>query len=88
MDLGIVQPSLGAITLEQKPMMTGKGNIVITFDTGNSDINGKKVQLHHAENGTWTCETTDDRKYATKSCSCYSIKYCVISCFSRKNVLN
>lgn len=29
----------------------------------------KKVQLHHAEDGTWTCETTVDGKYAGKSCS-------------------
>ncbi|CAI3146433.1 hypothetical protein MWMV18_MWMV18_01560 [Acinetobacter calcoaceticus] len=67
--LGIVQPSFDAITLEQKSTTKGTGNIVITFNTGNSGIKGKKVQLHHAEDGTWTCETTVDRKYAGKSCS-------------------
>jgi type IV pilus assembly protein PilA len=67
--LGIVQPSFGAITLEQKSTTKGTGNIVITFNTGNSGINGKKVQLNHAEDGTWTCETTVDGKYAGKSCS-------------------
>ncbi|WP_265736033.1 hypothetical protein [Acinetobacter oleivorans] len=26
-------------------------------------------KLHHAEDGTWTYETTVDGKYAAKSCS-------------------
>ena len=33
--LGIVQPSFGAITFEQKSTTTGTGTIVITFNTGN-----------------------------------------------------
>ncbi|MCU4433126.1 pilin [Acinetobacter pittii] len=67
--LGIVQPSFGAITLEQKSTTAGTGNIVLTFNTGNPGIKGNKVQLHRAEDGTWTCETTIDGKYAAKSCS-------------------
>lgn len=49
--------------------MTGAGNIVLTFNTATPGINGNKVQLHRAEDGTWTFETTIDGKYATKSCS-------------------
>lgn len=67
--IGIVQPSFGTIELQQKSTTAGTGNIVITFNTGNPGIKGNKVQLHRAEDGTWTCETTIDAKYAAKSCS-------------------
>lgn len=65
-DLGIVNTTLGSIALGDKN--NGAGIITLTFATGNPGIKGKKVQLARDANGTWTCVTDVDEKFATKAC--------------------
>ncbi|MDN5733371.1 MAG: pilin [Psychrobacter sp.] len=67
--LGIVDPTFGNITLNQVSTSSGAGAIRLKMNTGNPGVKDKEVQLLRNADGTWTCETTIDKKYVAKACT-------------------
>ena len=66
-DLGIVASTLGTIKLEDSNS-DGSGKIEIQFANGNPGIKDKYVQIIRDANGTWTCVTDVEEKFASKAC--------------------
>ena len=66
-DLGIVASTLGPIKLSDEG--DGAGKIELQFTNGNPGIKGKYVQMIRDENGTWTCLTDVEDKFASKACT-------------------
>ncbi len=68
-DLGIVQPTFGTVSLVPISAESGAGAIRLKMNTGNPGIKDKETQFLRSADGTWTCETTIEAKYVSKSCS-------------------
>ena len=64
--LGIVPSTIGPIKL--KTEAKGAGKMQIKFANGNPGVKDKIVQLSRDANGTWTCLTDVEAKFAGKAC--------------------
>ena len=67
-DLGIVNSTIGETKIANDTSKPGAGKVQIKFANGNPGIKGKIVQLSRDANGTWTCLTDVEEKFAGKAC--------------------
>ena len=67
-DLGIVNSTIGETKIANDAATPGAGKVQLKFANGNPGIKGKIVQLSRDANGTWTCLTDVEEKFAGKAC--------------------
>ncbi|WP_201575853.1 pilin [Psychrobacter sp. H8-1] len=67
-ELGIVPSTIGPIKIADEDTTPGAGKIQIQFANGNPGVKDKIVELSRDANGTWTCLTDVEEKFAGKAC--------------------
>ncbi|PKH81725.1 pilin [Psychrobacter sp. 4Bb] len=67
-DLGIVNSTIGETKIANVAATPGAGKVQLKFANGNPGIKDKIVQLERDANGTWTCLTDVEEKFAGKAC--------------------
>ncbi|WP_281648584.1 pilin [Parendozoicomonas sp. Alg238-R29] len=68
-DLGVNQPSNGAIIFVPINAANGTGYLEFTFNRGTPEVNGNTVRLTRGVDGNWNCTTIIGAEFVGEGCA-------------------